>query len=157
MEQYSISPDMPILILLAALAAGAANPFQAGTNAALNRTMGQPLWATLCVYASGLAGVLVLLAIVRPPLPAVSTTVAQAPWWAWMGGLLSILATVAGVTLAQRLGSGVFTAASVSASLVVSIALDHFGLIGFRQHTASPMRLAGAALLAAGVWMVARF
>jgi transporter family-2 protein len=82
---------------------------------------------------------------------------ASVPWWAWLGGLVSVLSTFTALTIAQRMGSGLFTGASVTASLVVSVLLDHFGLLGFRQHTASPARVAGCALMVAGLWVIARF
>ena len=40
---------MSFLLYLAALAGGVANPFQSGTNAELNKQLGQPLWATIVV------------------------------------------------------------------------------------------------------------
>jgi transporter family-2 protein len=78
-------------------------------------------------------------------------------WWAWLGGLVSIIPTVIGLTIAQRLGSGLFTGASVPAALVTSVLLDHFGLIGFRQHPASPARVVGCGLMIVGLWLIARF
>ena len=147
---------MQWLAFLFALAAGAANPFQSGSNAQLRTSLGQSLWTTAWVYASGLVGVLLVQAFVREQLPS-TTQATHAPWWAWMGGAISIIATIAGLMLAQKLGSGVFTGLSLTASVVVSIALDHFGLIGFRQHAASPLRLLGGALMVGGVWLVSRF
>lgn len=147
---------MQWIALLFALAAGAANPFQSGTNAELKAQLAQPLWATLWVYASGLIGVLLVQAVVRQPLPA-GSHVSSAPWWAWTGGMISILATFAGLMLAQKLGSGVFTGISITASVVVSITLDHFGLIGLKQHSASPLRMAGGALMVLGVWLVSKY
>ena len=135
---------MQVLAILFALLAGGANPFQSGTNAELKTHLAQPLWATVWVYLSGLLGVLLVQAFVRQPLPSGPQT-SSAPWWAWTGGLISIVATFAGLMLAQKLGSG------------VSLTLDHFGLIGFKQHTASPMRMAGGALMVLGIWMVTRF
>ncbi len=147
---------MTFFIILIAIAAGAANPFQSGTNAELNKQLGSPLWAGITVYLSGLAGLLLLQLFLRQHLPAADRA-AQTHWWAWTGGLISIAATMAGITLAQRLGSTLFTGLSISSSIAVSVALDHFGLIGFKQHTASPARLAGCALLIAGTWLVAKF
>ena len=141
---------MTWLIFLVALASGAANPFQSGTNAELNKQLGQPLWAGIWVYLSGLAGLLLLQAFVRHPLPD-GGRVAAAHSWAWLGGLISIASTMAGLMLAQKLGSGVFTGLTLTASVLTSVALDHFGLVGFRQHTASPMRLAGCGLLLARI------
>lgn len=146
---------MPFFIVLIALASGIANPFQAGFNAELNKQLGKPLWATLSVYASGLAMLLIIQLFMRQALPA--DKIAAVPWWAWLGGAISILSTVVGLTLAQKMGSTLFTGASLTAAIVTSVALDQFGLVGFKQHSASPGRLAGCALLVAGVWFVARF
>ena len=146
---------MTFFMVLIAVAAGAANPFQSGTNAELNKQLGSPLWAAVTVYASGLVGVLLLQTIFRQAMPGIGK-VGAIPVWAWLGGLISIASTVVGLTLAQRLGAGIFTGVSVTAALATSIALDHFGLVGFRQHIASPARIAGCALMVAGLWIVAR-
>ena len=114
------------------------------------------MWAGILVYATGLAGLLVLQIFLRQAFPATGRIASVSPW-AWMGGLISIASTMAGLTLAQRLGSGTFTGLSVTAALVSSVVLDQMGAIGFRQHTASPMRVAGCALMVAGVWMISRF
>ena len=146
---------MTWLIALIALLAGAANPLQAGSNAQLNKQLHSPTWATLVVYATGLTGILVALLFTRNALPSRSA-IASVPWWAWLGGLISIASTVAGLTLAQRLGSGLFTALTLTASVLVSVLLDQFALAGFTRHPLSPLRAAGCGLLIAGVWLVAR-
>jgi transporter family-2 protein len=139
---------------LVALVAGAANPFQSATNGQLNKQLHQPVWAGIATYATGLLGMLLVQVFTREPLPL--DKVGGVSWWAWMGGLISILSTVAGLMLVQKLGSGIFTSLSVTASLVVSVLLDHFGVIGLKQHTASPGRLIGCGLLIAGVWLVGK-
>jgi transporter family-2 protein len=147
---------MTLIAILIALAAGLANPVQAGANAELNKQLGQPLWAAIVVYASGLAGLLLIQAFARQPLPTAELA-SQVHPWAWLGGVVSIIATVAGLMVAQKLGSGVFTGITVTASLLCSLLLDQKGWLGFRVHTASPARLAGGALMLAGLWMIARF
>jgi transporter family-2 protein len=139
-----------------AIAAGAANPVQAGANAQLRKSLEAPLYTAVIVYLSGLAGVLVIQLLLREALPSASRF-ASVSWWAWSGGLVSIASTIAGLTLAHRMGSGIFTGLSVTASLVISTALDHFGLIGFKEHPASMPRLIGCGLMIAGLWLVARF
>ena len=146
---------MTFLLVLAALAAGVANPFQSGVNAELNKQLGQPIWTAIIVYGSGLISVGILQALLRQYAP--FERVASVPWWAWTGGAISVISTVVAIMIAQRMGSGIFTGLSVTASLVMSVALDHFGLIGFRQHSASPARIAGCVLMVVGVWIIARF
>jgi transporter family-2 protein len=147
---------MQWIAIVFALIAGTANPFQSGTNAALKTQLGQPVWATLWVYATGLLGVLLVQVFLRQPLPSAAHA-STVSWWAWTGGLISIIATVIGLMLAQKLGSGVFTGVSITASVIVSIILDHFGMIGLKQHAASPMRIVGGVLMVCGIWLVARF
>ena len=147
---------MSLLAYLLALASGAANPIQAGANAQLNKQLASPLWTALFVYASALLALLLTQLALRHAFPA-NSVIAQVKPWAWFGGLISIGSTLAGLVFAQRLGSGVFTGLTLTASLATSILLDNFGWVGFRQHTASPTRLAGCALMVAGLWIVARF
>lgn len=143
------------LLWLIALGTGAANPFQSGTNAELNKQSGQPIWTGLIVYATGFAGLLLVQTIFRPAVPPLER-LREVHWWAWLGGLISIAPTVAGLTLAQKLGSGTFTGLSITAAIVTSVFIDQFGLIGFRHHAASPERVIGCALMVAGVWLVTR-
>lgn len=139
-----------------AIAAGAANPAQAGANAQLKKSIDQALFAAVVVYLSGLVGVFILQLFVRQPFPA-AAKLSATPWWAWIGGLLSIAATLAGLTFAQKMGSGVFTGISVTASLAMSLVLDNYGWIGFKVHPASWPRILGCGLMVFGLWLVAKF
>ncbi len=147
---------MNLIYYLAAAASGIANPAQAGANAQLRKTTGDAIFAAVIVYTSGLFLTLLVQLIARESWPNHAKFVAV-PWWAWAGGFLSVASTMAGITLAQRLGSGVFTGITLTASISISILLDHFGWIGFKQHTASWPRLAGGGLMILGLWLVARF
>ena len=147
---------MNILSYLIAIGAGAANPAQAGANAQLNKSLADPVRAGVRVYLSGLAGMLVAAAVMARTLPD-GGHIAQTPWWAWTGGFISIASTMAGLLLAEKMGSGVFTGLSVTASIVMSIVIDNFGWIGFKAHAASPVRIGGGALMIAGLWLVAKF
>ena len=141
---------------LLAIGAGVLNPAQAGANAQLKKSIGQAMVSAMAVYLSGLCGVLLIQVFVRQPWP-MADKLARTPWWAWTGGLLSIGATMAGITFAEKMGSGVFTGLSVTASLVASVVLDNFGWIGFKVHPVSWPRVAGCALMIAGLWLVAKF
>lgn len=146
---------MQWLLILLALGAGSLAPLQ-GTNAELYKHWQQPVWTTIWVYLSGLAAILLVQGLVRQTLPNHQALVA-APWWAWIGGALSIVTTVISLMFAQKLGSGMFTGLSLTASILVSIVLDQMGWLGFKQHSASPLRMLGGLLLIGGVWLVSRF
>jgi transporter family-2 protein len=55
------------------------------------------------------------------------------------------------------LGAATLTALIVTGQLVCSVALDHFGLVGFDQHAASLGRIAGCLLMICGFVLIARF
>ena len=137
------------------IVSGIANPFQSATNAQLNKQLQAPVWTGILVYLIGLMGMLLVQLFARQPVP--TAHVGHVSWWAWTGGLISIFSTVAGLLFVQRLGSGIFTGLSITASLVVSVLLDQFGILGLKQHSASPGRLIGCGLLVAGVWLVSRY
>lgn len=141
---------------LLATAAGAANPAQAGANAELRKTLQDPVWTTIIVYLSGLAGILLIQLAIRTAAPG-QDKIHATPWWAWTGGIVSIASTMAGLTFAQKMGSGVFTGISVTASLAMSILLDNFGWMGFKPHPASLTRIGGSVLMIVGLWLVAKF
>jgi bacterial/archaeal transporter family-2 protein len=54
------------------------------------------------------------------------------------------------------LGSGLYTGITLTASLLTSILLDKFGLMGFKPHPLSSLRMTGAGLLVAGIWLIAK-
>src|ERR1035438_10044854 len=143
------------LVYLFAVAAGSFSPVQAGANAQLRKSLDQPLLAALCVYGSALIALLFALPFTRLTGFAPSKA-AEVPWWAWLGGLLSIMSTMAGLMLAEKMGSMFFTATTVTCSMVCSVLLDHFGWVGFEVHRVNPLRLAGCALLLAGLFLVSR-
>jgi bacterial/archaeal transporter family-2 protein len=144
------------LLYLFVVAAGSFSAIQAGANAQLRKSLDQPLLAALWVYSSALIALLIALPFTRLPGFAQSKA-AEVPWWAWLGGLLSIMSTMAGLMLAEKMGSMFFTATTVTCSMVCSVLLDHFGWVGFEVHRVNPWRLVGCALLLAGLFLVSKF
>jgi transporter family-2 protein len=143
-----------LLYMVGALFAGILIPIQTGFNTQLARAMHGPMISVLAVYVVGLALVLSVTLLMRTPLPT-SEQIAAAPRLAWVaGGVLSALYVFLLIVLAPRLGAATTVAFVVLGQIACSVFIDHFGLLGFPEHLASPQRLAGVALLAAGVALV---
>lgn len=144
-----------VAILLVAIS-GALNAVQAGSNAQLVRSLGRPWLVALLVslVTAAVFAVAVLATGVRLPEPG---KLAGAPWWAWTGGLFGAAYVASTLFFAEKMGAGLFTGLTITAGIVASIVVDHFGLVGFKQHTAGLLRVAGAAMMIAGVILVARF
>lgn len=79
---------------------------------------------------------------------------AGATWVSWTGGLFGAIFIGIAVLMVPRLGAATTLALIVVGQLLASLAFDHFGVLGLPQHAVSPIRLAGAACLIAGVVLV---
>ena len=144
------------LAWLFVIASGALNAVQSGSNAQLVRSLGRPWLVALLVSLVTAGAFLAALLLTGARLPDPGRA-AQAPWWAWTGGLCGAAYVLSTLFFAQRLGAGLFTGLTITAGVAASIAVDQFGLVGFAPHAAGPWRLLGAALMIAGVTLVARF
>jgi len=143
-------------LLAIAFGVGALITMQVATNTRLKEAFGE---AVPAVIVSSLIGVLILGVVTllgRTPWPPTAQIVG-APWWAWLGGLLGAVYAVATVLLARRLGAATLTALVVTGQLVCSVALDHFGVLGFTEHGLSVGRVGGCLLLIAGFILISRF
>lgn len=147
------TPNVQWLLYLLTLASGLLTPVQSGLTGALDKALGRPF----LVAVVSLAGSLVCAvtgALVTGQLGWPKEKAAEAPWWAWLAGLAGLVVLIARPYAARPLGAAVFTGLTVTASVVFSVLLDHYGLLGFQQHAAGWGRIAGAALMCAGVLLV---
>ncbi|HUR36740.1 MAG TPA: DMT family transporter [Terriglobales bacterium] len=138
------------LLLLAALG-GAAIALQALVNARLQQSAGNPVLAATISFAVGLVGLLIVLA---PTHTSGAQTLSQAPWWAWIGGLLGAFYIVMSILLIPRIGAAALISSTVLGQMVFAIIADHYGFMGTPVREASPLRLLGGALLIAGVFLI---
>lgn len=146
---------MNAILLLVAAAVGFLLPFQAGVNARLARVLPTSLHAALVSFSVGTLA-LVLLALLWPKPAVVRPAIASAPWWAWVGGLIGAGYVAASVVLAKRLGAMELLSASVAGSMLGSLVIDRFGLVGFASRGIGLGKVLGAVLVVAGVLLIAR-
>jgi transporter family-2 protein len=129
-----------------------ATPFQSGMNATLSKKLGTSAWSMLFIDIIGVGGMLVVLLFLREKFPSVQT-MREAPWWAWCGGLITVIPTFAAMTLVRKLGAGAFTAISMTSGLITSMLLDHFALVGFDRHPMNWQRVVACGIMACGFWL----
>jgi transporter family-2 protein len=137
--------------------AGLANAIQPGQNATLSKSLGLPITAALLTLLVSTAALLVGgLALGKLEMPSGQQLV-QVPWWAWLGGFLSVLLILAQLYASPTIGAASFLGIIVTVGVVASIVLDNYGWVGFAVHPASLWRILGAILMTAGVALVALF
>ncbi len=135
-----------------ALAAGAgvAIAMQAAANSRLGRTLGEPLWATYFSILGTFGCATLVMAVLRPEIPSL-TTLRGTVWWNWSGGLLGGLVVLSGTFLVPWLGAARFIAFVVAGQLAASLVLDHYALMGLKEQTISAGKVIGAVMIVAGV------
>lgn len=123
-------------------------------NAQLKASLSNPWLASAISFALVAMVFVGAFAVAPRPLPT-AEGLRTMPWWAPIGGLVGAVAVYAGLVLVQKVGAGPYTGLTVTAALVTSIALDHFGLFNLKVHAVNAWRLGGAALMIAGVALIA--
>lgn len=142
-----------VVLIALAVCVGALPPLQAGINATISGYHGHPLWGafTNTVVATLTLGVAIL--ILRVPLVDLRT-LAQAPAWSWVGGVLGATMVFSAIMIAPRLGAATYVSAMVVGTVTASMLIDHFGLVGFKPHPLGIQRLLGGVLVVLGMLLV---
>jgi len=141
------------LLYLLTLVSGVLNPVQSGLTGTLEKALDRPFLVAVISLGGSFACALVG-AVVTGQLGWPGSKAAGAPWWAWLSGLVGFVVLAVRPYAAPKLGAASFTGITVVASVVFSVLLDQYGLLGFEQHAASWGRIVGAILMCAGVLLV---
>ncbi|HEX6278510.1 MAG TPA: DMT family transporter, partial [Pyrinomonadaceae bacterium] len=81
----------------------------------------------------------------------------EAPAIAWVGGLLGAFFVASAVTLVPRLGVAMTFSLIIAGQMLVTLVIDHFGLLGVPVKEVSLPRVAGILLITAGVIVIRKF
>ncbi len=147
---------MKVLLLLFAIVAGVVLPIQAGLNARMATHLGHPIFATALSFLIGTIGLVVYSiasGLSTEKLPGYT----QASFWEWIPGLLGAFYVASTVILVPRLGAALTFALIISGQMVISIILDHYGLIGLPVKAVSMGRVVGILLLIIGVILIRKY
>lgn len=146
---------MVYLYIFLAIAAGVALSAQIGVNNSLRFGLNSSLFAALFSFAIGTVGLLVYAIATRSAWPTMQVLL-KVPAWAWLGGFLGAFYVITAIFVAPRLGAASLISLIVTAQICTSLVLDHFGLLGFAQHSINLWRLVGALLLITGVIVIVK-
>ncbi|HVQ55139.1 MAG TPA: DMT family transporter [Pyrinomonadaceae bacterium] len=144
------------LYILIALLAGAMMPTQAATNNKMAVVVESPILAALLSF---LVGTIALFAYALLTGESISNLglAKNAPPIAWVGGLLGAFFVAAAVTLVPRLGVAMTFSLIIAGQMIVTLIIDHFGLLGVPVKEISFARIAGILLITSGVILIRRF
>ncbi len=138
------------------LIAGVLQAWGPPMNGALRSALANPWLASLVSFLPIVAFLGVLMLCQPRPLPT-AEGLSGMPWWAPLGGLAGAFAVVAGLLFVTKVGAGAFAGLTITANILMSLAVDHFGLFGMEVHAITIWRALGGLLMVAGIALVAMF
>lgn len=141
-------------LIVLTLIAGTLMPLQAGINGQLARHTGNVMVAALLSFLVGTVALLVIVLYQRAT-PGLAV-LRELSWWHWGGGLLGAYFIATAAFAGPRIGALLFMALVLAGQLGMALLLDHQGWVGFREAPISVGKIAGLALVVAGVWMIRR-
>jgi bacterial/archaeal transporter family-2 protein len=148
-------PRSLLLLSLYALAAGAGVSFifQQAVNANLRGEIGSPWWAGFISYLGGTIVMFAMVLALREPW-LTGAAISRTSWMSWTGGIFGAIYIAISILLLPRLGATIVVALIVLGQMIGAMLFDHFALLGVPANPITLTRLAGAALLIAGVVLI---
>jgi transporter family-2 protein len=144
------------LVIPFILLGGALQTCGAAMNGQLNKSLVNPWLASLVSFVLVTFFFAALFIINPDPLPK-QEDLAMMPWWAPVGGLVGAVQVYAGLTLINKVGTGTYMGLTVTAAILMSLVIDHFGWFRITAHPLTLARTLGGALMIAGVFLVSRY
>jgi transporter family-2 protein len=141
-------------LILAALS-GVSIVIQQVLNANLRTALNSAAWSGFVSYFVGLVCMVLLAVAMRDPVPSV-VVASRIPWWAWSGGVFGAIFIALAIFLVPQIGAATFIGLLVAGQMLASVTFDHFGWMGLAERPVDFTRLAGVALLIAGVVLIRR-
>ena|SRR5690348_267299 len=143
------------LAYLLGIVAGLGITLQVGMNSRLRTLLQSANTAALVSFMVGTFALATLFVVTRVPVPD-RGTLSTVPWWAWLGGIMGAFYVAISTVVASQLGTATLLGLGLLGQMSMALAADHFGWMGLPEHPVTLTRLAGVALLGAGVWLVSR-
>ena len=141
-------------LLPLAMGIGIAMTFQTAINTQLREYLHSPLQAALLSFLIGTI-VLAVLVIIQTTLQAVSKPslheLNMIPWYLWLGGCLGVYAISISIYTAPKLGFSTLSGLIIFGQILMSMLIDHFGLLGSEKTPINWQRFLGGVVIFIGV------
>lgn len=139
-----------------AIIAGMMMPTQAAINNKLALTLSSPILAAFVSFIVGTVGLFIYILATGVPLGNLADA-KNAPPIAWIGGLLGAFFVAATVALVPRLGVALMLSLVIAGQMLITLIVDHFGVLDVPVKQISVMRVVGATLITVGVILIRKF
>jgi bacterial/archaeal transporter family-2 protein len=144
--------DRGVAVVLTACVGGLI-ALQAPINSMLGKSVGTWQAATVS-FAIGTV-VLTVIAVIAGGFGELGEA-RHLSWYYLCGGILGAAYVTTVLVTVRSLGAGGVTAATIAGQLTTAVVLDRLGVLGLPEKQVTLARVAGVALLAAGVFLIVR-
>ena len=144
---------MQIIYYLISALAGIGVAIQTGVNSQLRHDTNNPIFTALISFTTGTIALLILYFGFFKTSPAFPENY-DFQWWKFIGGLMGVVYITVVVIAAPKIGAANALGFIVAGQFVAAIIIDHFGWMNLPVKSISLYRVAGIALLLAGVYLI---
>ncbi|UIZ92665.1 DMT family transporter [Corynebacterium sp. CNCTC7651] len=142
------------MLVLLAMLVGAIVPIQTAINTRFRVSVGAPIAATFLSFVVAVGAASVMALVATGELVPRLTTVAQEPWWIWLGGFMGVMFIAGNIVLFPQLGPVQTVILPILGQVIMGLIVDKLGLFNSPEVAVGPLRLAGAAIVVLGIAMV---
>lgn len=144
------------IFILLALIAGVVLPVQGAFNSKLATYMQSPILSAFASFVIGMMATLLYALVSRIPLNQLAGA-RSAPLLTWSGGILGAFFVTATILIIPRLGVALTFSLVILGQMLVTLPIDHFGLLGVAVKEINLPRIIGVLLVIAGTILIRRY
>lgn len=140
-----------------AILAGMMMPTQAALNNKLAVSLNSPIMAAFVSFVVGTIALFLYVLATGIPFGNLLSDAKNVPAIAWLGGILGAFFVASTVILLPRLGVALTFSLIIAGQMLVTLVVDHFGILDVPVKQISLMRVVGASLITIGVILIRKF
>lgn len=144
---------MSIFWIILAFLIGSLIPFQGIITSNLSQKIQHPFGAAFINFLGGVIVFSLAISFSSVAFPGIKKIVAI-PWYLFTGGIIGSLFILGAVFILPKIGASAFFGQIVLGQLLMTLIVDHYGLLGVPVHRIDNYRLLGATLLISGSFLV---
>ncbi len=145
-----------LLYYLLSFISGIFLSLQVGINGQLRKTVGSPILSSFISFFIGALclGSIFCIGILNNTNTVSFQAVKNIRWWMLTGGVLGAFYIFSTIFVSPKMGFGNMFCLVICGQLLLSILIDHFGLLGNEIHSINLYRIIGVILLISGVYLI---
>ena len=138
--------EYKIILILIVIFLGTLGPIQTGVNSTLSNYLSHPSQAAFISFLGGVIIFFIILIFLRPSIPDL-VSLKKAPFWSFTGGLMGACIVFGAIMIAPKIGAATYVSTFITGTIIMSLILDHFGLMAFETKPVDLWKLFGVSLV----------